>query len=60
MQPYGELPTDALPVRLIGLSYTLNQFHYNRDDDYNSNRLPVIPQHFGSVHVTISTHPVCI
>lgn len=57
LQLYGELPTDALPGTVDwGLSYTLNQFRYNHDDDYNSNRLPVIPQHFGSVHVTYQ-HP---
>lgn len=56
-QLYGELSTEALPGTVDwGLSYTLNHFRHKNDDTFNNNRLPVIPQHFGSAHVNYQ-HP---
>lgn len=57
LQLSGELPAEKLNGTVDwGLSYTLNHFQHKNDDTFNNNRLPVIPQHFGSVHVTYQ-HP---
>ncbi|HZJ93595.1 MAG TPA: TonB-dependent receptor [Thiopseudomonas sp.] len=51
LQLYGELPAEKLNGTVDwGLSYTLNHFQHKNDATFNNNRLPVIPQHFGSVH----------
>ena len=51
LQLYGELSTERLSGTVDwGLSYTLNHFRHKNDDTFNNKWLPVIPQHFGSVH----------
>ena len=58
LQLTGKLSADRLLSGTVdwGLSYTLNHFRHKNDATFNNNRLPVIPQHFGSVHA-IYQHP---
>ncbi|MCK9238556.1 MAG: TonB-dependent receptor [Thiopseudomonas sp.] len=57
LQLSGELSAEQFSGAVDwGLNYTLNQFRHKNDDTFNNNRLPVIPQHFGSVHA-LYQHP---
>ncbi len=57
LQLSGELSAEPFSGTVDwGLSYTLNHFRHKNDDAFNNNRLPVIPQHFGSVQAMYQ-HP---
>lgn len=57
LQLSGELSAEQFSGAVEwGLSYTLNHFRHKNDDTFNNNRLPIIPQHFGSVHA-LYQHP---